>query len=427
VETQQLIVRLCAIVGAENLSPGDERVARSLVPSDWERLPIAVLQPGSTAEIVAVVQAAEEAGVAIIPCGSGSRLLTGYPPSEQKPFLMVSAARMNRVLDYQPDDLTVTCEPGVTLEALQQSLAERRQFLALDSPLAERTTLGGIVSTNTAGFSRPMYGMPRDLLIGVKAVMTGGVEVKGGGKVVKNVAGYDVCKLFTGSWGTLGVITELTFKVRPLNEAEILLSWETTDVEAAARLGLDVFHSKLAPAFVLATNEPEARPALMVGLKGVAARVTWQQQELTQLVSSCGIGSAPMVLDDVERKCLQDVQARLHQGVRLAARIACLPTQLPGVVRNLRQLPDIRMTAECAIGTLNIASPNPDPALALSIRSAAPVGSHIVWTRIEPDLARLHKIALWGEARQDGILHKALKRSLDPKGTFSPGRFVGGL
>ena len=133
---------MCAIVGAENVSPGDERVARSLVPGDWGRWPVCVVRPGTVADVVAIVNAAEEAGAALLPCGSGSRLVTGYGPTEDKPYVVVQTARLDRVLDYQPDDLTVTCEPGVTLEALQQTLAAHsgnRQETADTLAISRRT------------------------------------------------------------------------------------------------------------------------------------------------------------------------------------------------------------------------------------------------------------------------------------------------
>jgi len=253
------------------------------------------------------------------------------------------------------------------------------------------------------------------------------VEIKGGGKVVKNVAGYDVCKLFTGAWGTAGVLTELTFKVRPQNEAEMVLSWDMPDVSTAATLGLELFHSPASPAYVLATNEPEGRPALIVSMQGTAARVLWQQHEFTRVVREAGVQSAAIVLGEVETHYLRDVQARLHQEVRLSARIACLPTELPLLVRSLELLPGLKMTAQCAVGTLNVATASPDRALTLSLRSAAPKDAHLLWTRIDPELANPQKIALWGQARQDFLLQRTLKQSLDPKNTFSPGRFVGGL
>ena len=130
-------------------------------------------------------------------------------------MILLSTLRLNRVLDYQPDDLTITCEAGVTPAHVEHILRQHGQTLALDGPMPQNSTLGGMAAAATAnaGIRRLAYGTPRDALIGMRAVMTGGIEVKGGGKVVKNVAGYDVCKLFTGSWGSIGVLTELTFKV----------------------------------------------------------------------------------------------------------------------------------------------------------------------------------------------------------------------
>src|SRR5205085_10716071 len=140
----------------------------------------------------------------------------------------------------------------------------RRQFVPLDAPLPERATLGGLVSTNAAGLWRPTYGTPRDLLIGLRVVMTRGESIKGGGRVVKNVAGYDVCKLFTGAWGTLGVLTELSFKVRPLPETVRTLAWEAPDLVTAAHIGLSLHHTRLAATFLLATNEREGCPELVL-------------------------------------------------------------------------------------------------------------------------------------------------------------------
>lgn len=414
---------MCAIVGADAVLRGNEPGGPS-VPTAWPRLPICAVRPGSAIEVVAVVKAAEAAGVAIIPCGGGSGLGTGYPPDEARHYLMLQTVQLGRILDYQPDDLTVTCEPGVTLAALQQTLRTRRQFLPLDSPLPATSTVAGLVSANRAGFSRPSYGTPRDLLIGLRAVMTGGVEVKGGGKVVKNVAGYDVCKLFTGAWGTLGVLTELTFKVRPMNETEQLLAWDAPDMAIAAELGAKLFRSPVAPAFVLVTNELGGRPALAVGLQGVAARVEWQHAELDGLVGDLGLPAKANTVLPAEADRLRDAQARQSADVRTAVRIVCLPSDLPSLVRSLAQMPDLQVTAQCAVGMLNIASTSHDPSLAAALRSAVPNGAQVRWMRIDPEVAREQQMAIWGETRADFAIQRALKQSLDPKATFSPGRFV---
>ena len=184
------------------------------------------------------------------------------------------------------DDLTVTCEPGLTLAALQTALAAKNQELALDVPCPESATLGGIVSANGSGFQRGAYGSARDLLLGVRAVMAGGVAVAGGGRVVKNVAGYDVCKLFTGAWGTLGIITELTLKVRAKVLSKRVMAWETADVAAGAKLGLELHHAQLAPLFLLATNEYQNQPHLIIGMEGAIERVNWQAEEFKRRLAA---------------------------------------------------------------------------------------------------------------------------------------------
>ena len=223
-------------LGAERLAAGlpEYTAAAELA---WK--PQGVISPATVEQIATVLSLLEAEGAAIVPVGGGTQVHVGYPPAQDRPVFMVRTTRLNRVLDFQPDDMTVTVEPGITLEALQKTLATHNQTLPLDVPYAPRATMGGIVSANSSGFWRPAYGTPRDLLIGVKALMTESTEVKGGGKVVKNVAGYDVCKLFTGAWGTLGILTELTFRTRPKPETERVLAWQLPDLTTGrtTRLG----------------------------------------------------------------------------------------------------------------------------------------------------------------------------------------------
>lgn len=397
------------------------------LPDRWETPPVLTLMPGSADEIVQAVQIAEAEGVAILPIGSGTQLQAGYPPRPDKPYLLLSLTRLNRILDYQPDDLTVTCEPGVTLAALQQSLAERRQFLALDAPLPERATLGGIVATCTSGFWRPAYGAPRDLVIGLRAIMTDGVSVKGGGKVVKNVAGYDVCKLFTGAWGTLGVLTEITFKIRTRPDTERALAWDAPDIATAARIGLILHHARLAGTYFLATSESDHRPRLIIGLQGTSARVEWQAQEYTRLAAEAGLTAEPIPLSEADVSALRDRQARLDAETPLAGRLACLPTELPTVVQALEALSGLALTAHCATGVLSFALAKPEPAAVTQILRTLPPKANLVWTRMDRRVPDQASLALWGEPREDFVLHRALKQALDPKNTFSPGRFYGKL
>jgi glycolate oxidase FAD binding subunit len=421
VDPQTLLSELAAHIGAANVEGGESR----FVPAGWPQQPVATARPNTAEEVAVVVRAAEAAGVAIVPCGGGTQLQTGYPPRPDKPFLLLSTARLNRVLDHQPDDLTVTCEAGVTLATLQQTLAMRHQRLAVDVPLPERATLGGLVSTNATGFWRPAYGSPRDLVIGLRAVMTEGAQVKGGGKVVKNVAGYDVCKLFTGAWGTLGVLTEISFKVQTQPETDSTLAWHAPDVATAARIGLALHHARLAAAFVLATNEPDGRPRLILGVQGTAARVAWQAEEFARRVAEAGLNSPAITLTPEEIVALRDRQARLDSGTPLAARIACLPNEVAELVRALETLPALFLTAHVATGLVSIASADSDASLIQQVKTLLPTNAHLVWQRL--DGVDVEAIEVWGAAREDFALQRVLKQTLDPRGTFSPGRFVGRL
>ena len=344
---QNVQTRLESLLGKEGLPS-----LPNPLPTWWTAQPVATVAPASVAEVSAIVRIAEEEGIAVLPCGGGTQLQTGYPPPAERPSLLLSTSRMNRLMDYQPDDLTVTCEPGMTLEALQQTLGERHQFLALDVPLAEQATLGGIVSTNLTGFWRPAYGAPRDLLIGLKAIMTDSVEVKGGGRVVKNVAGYDVCKLFTGAWGTMGVLTELTFRIRTRPQEERVLTWEVPDVATAVCVGLKLHHARLYATFVLASNEPIGTPRLLLGLHGSPERVDWQASEFARQVREAGVTASPVVLPSTEVKALLDRQARLSPETTVAAKIATLPTTAADIAQRLQSLPQLSLTVPRVIARI---------------------------------------------------------------------------
>ncbi len=423
VNTDKLFQQLRAICGPQNLHTDSTLTAQVSLTTPA----IAFITPGSTPEVIATIQAAEAAGIAVIPWGGATEGGAGYPPSIDRPYLLLSSSRLNNITDFQPDDLTVTAEPGVTLAALQQHIASRRLFLALDVPMAERATLGGIVSAATSGFWRPAYGSPRDLVIGMRAVMTGGVEVKGGGKVVKNVAGYDLCKLFTGARGTLGFLTELTFKLRPLPESDRTLAWNAPDLGEAVRLGLELHQAQLASTFLVVTNEPEGSPRLVIGLQGGSVRVDWQVNEFGRRVSAARWNSLPNVVSPLELAVLRDTLAPSEATGTFGVRISLLPSQLIGFVTSLTDLPDIRVTVHCASGIVFLSAHNVSAETVRSVKTLLPKDANVVWTRLETEIAVQEKIAFFGENPAEFGLHRALKKSLDPRDTFSPGRFLGKL
>src|SRR6266508_1269310 len=179
-----------------------------------ELRPSAVALPADVEEVAALLRLASARGWAVAPRGGGTMIEQGNPPARLD--LVLDLTRLDHVIEHRPRDLTVTVAAGITVGALQEELAKQGQMLALDPPLAGRATVGGVLAGNAWGPRRQRYGTARDLLIGSRTVLADGTRVRSGGKVVKNVAGYDLNRLFIGSAGTLAVLVEATFKVVPI-------------------------------------------------------------------------------------------------------------------------------------------------------------------------------------------------------------------
>jgi glycolate oxidase FAD binding subunit len=205
--------------------------------------PRLVAQPATRQEVAQVLQWASAERLAVCPWGGGTQMALGNPP--RRVDLVLDLRRLDRLLDFQPADLTVTVEAGMTLDALQAALAQGGKFLPVEAPLAGRATIGGILATGSTGPLRLAYGLPRDWLIGIGVISAQGVASKAGGKVVKNVTGYDLNKLYTGSLGTLGVIVEATFKLspRPAGFAALVAAFPSAAraVQAGQQLASRVF------------------------------------------------------------------------------------------------------------------------------------------------------------------------------------------
>ncbi len=210
-----LLSKVERIVGSENLSYSQEGFLGFAVDGKIPRL---IINPSSPDEISEILRVANEEWASICPWSQGTKIGIGNIPTNVD--IILSISRLSRIIEYDHGNLTVTVEAGVKLSELQKALEEKKQFLPLDPMFSSMCSIGGIIASNSNGPRRLRYGSVRDLLIGIKAVLPTGEKIKGGGKVVKNVAGYDMCKLFIGSFGTLGIITEATFKLYPIPEAE---------------------------------------------------------------------------------------------------------------------------------------------------------------------------------------------------------------
>src|SRR3712207_2726384 len=226
------------IVGAEH--------AREATPEDAIDgvRPAFVAEPGSVQETSELLRFASGEGLAVAPRGGGTKTLLGNPPRELD--LILSTRRMNEVIEYVPGDQVVRVQAGIRLQDLQDRLVGSDQMLGIDPP-EEGATIGGVVAANSTGPRRYRYGTIRDLIIGITIVLSDGTIAKAGGKVVKNVAGYDLSKLFTGSLGTLGVIAECNFRLHPKPEVGQTVAVELPSPAAANGAAQAILHSQLVP------------------------------------------------------------------------------------------------------------------------------------------------------------------------------------
>jgi glycolate oxidase FAD binding subunit len=287
----QALRQLEAVVGEQHLLTSTEAVSHYGV--DAQR-PVAVALPGSADEVAGLLRAASRAGLSVLVWGAGHHMYLGAVPGPIG--VVLSLTRLTGIVEYDAENLTVSAEAGVTLDQLQKVVGERGQMLALDPPGPTTATIGGIAAANLAGPLRMRWGAPRDLAIGLRVVLADGTMVKTGGKTVKNVAGYNLTKLFVGSHGTLGVISEITLRLTPIPEAEALLA-AAVGPPAATSLARELLASRLDISSLDILNHEAARAALpslpvtlrpeahvmLVGLLGAPEAIDRQEREIRAL------------------------------------------------------------------------------------------------------------------------------------------------
>ncbi|MGB2927132.1 MAG: FAD-binding oxidoreductase [Limnothrix sp.] len=286
--------------------------------------PGALVIPHNRAALGEIVKTAQQEKKTIIPCGNGSKLAWGGVTSGAD--WLVSTKKLNGILEHAVNDLTITVEAGLTLAALQKHLAAYNQFLPLDPSFPADATLGGIVATADAGSWRQRYGGVRDLLLGITVVRTDGEFAKAGGKVVKNVAGYDLMKLFTGSYGSLAIATELTFRLYPLQELSqtILVTGSNANIAKACQRLMD---SVLTP-----TGADLLSQALMQQLDlgnsfGLLVRFEAIQESITAQINELEAIAAALSLQTQSQPetLWRKISATIHQSP-VYCKVGVLPT-----------------------------------------------------------------------------------------------------
>jgi glycolate oxidase FAD binding subunit len=407
------------------------------------------IAPADQQELAEAICQAVAARTPLYAIGGGTSLDYGLPP--RAAGLGLSLANLTRVIDYPARDMTITVEAGVTLAELARTLAAERQCLAVDAAQADRATLGGLVATNFSGPRRYGCGTVRDYVIGISAVDGRGTQFKAGGRVVKNVAGYDICKLLTGSLGTLAVVTQVTLKLRPVPEASCLVACDLSagsqpDADLAERLLAALVTSQVAPAVIELVAGPEWRddPALaevpgsgtlrlVVGLEGTSAEVAWMSARLAAEWAALGV-RAPRVLEaDAARslghRLVEFPAAPAPRGVLRAAVKPSSTLRFMGEVWAAD--PEASLQAHAGNGVVLVRLARLAPAdlgrcLVRTLHPAASAagGSMVVYAT--PDGADLTRQACWGGGGSDAPLMRAVKDQFDPQGLLNPGRFVYG-
>jgi len=375
---------------------------------------------------------AEESG-AIGFIGGATELALGRPPSALD--AVVRTGRMARILDYAPADMVMVVEAGVPLAQVQAAAAAERQMLALDPPEPERATIGGLIATAGFGPRRARYGAIRDLILGVTLVRADGVVARGGGRVVKNVAGFDLPKLLCGSLGTLGLIAEAIFRLHPLPETVATVRFAGLPAARVPELIGRARDAQLEPSSAVALRAPDGRYELGIRFEGFARGVRAQVTRLLDAAAAPGDELA----DDREFWQRHDRARARRDGTGapppLAAKLAALPSQLAAVAAAvaplLAALPGGTFAWYTSLGIGFIAGRIADgaddrarAALAATRAALVAIGGSLV---VEASPPALRSIDPWGPPPPAFALMTELKRRFDPDRRLNPGRFVGGL
>ena len=450
-------------------------VGESGIPSEAQiaaytfdgHVPKAVVLPASVQEMQDVLQFATKQGLSIMPAGAGTKLGIGNLP--QKVDIVLATTRLNSVVEYEPADLTVTVKAGIRLKHLQTELAQHRQYLAMNPPYAERCTIGGIVSANASGSSRLRHGTARNQVLGLRVVRPDGTIVKSGGKVVKNVAGYDLNKLYIGAFGTLGIITEVTLKLSPIPARQAILTADFQNVQEAADTGLAIVGSQALPMFVnlfINAENPQLRvnksptpleltrhhretkwndaqgsivKKLVVGFGGDPETVSWQLTQCQEMMEQNGAIGVEVIEGESQQhlqEAVQEFPADKRNTEIVITKLNLKRTDIAGIALQIVDAEwarDVQMMTLLGSGvlylTIPVASDTDFQTLADALtqlrQSVMAVQGNLIIETAPPELKR--HIDVWGSVETTLPLMKQIKAKFDPEGLLNPGRFISSI
>lgn len=447
--------RIAEIIGSENLIEDPQQLIRYAVDG---KIPGVAARPRTPREVAELVKFAAAENQAIVPIGARTKLGIGMPPARYD--LAVDMARLDRVISYDPGDLTLSVEPGISLCGLGSILEEHNQFLPLEMPFFERATVGGTLASGVDSPLRQAYGTPRDFILGMEFVTGEGALAKSGGRVVKNVSGYDLHKLMLGAIGSLGIITGVNFKTFPMPRGTATFIAFFSSIESTAQFNLLVRKSavrwqsieiltpeaislvNVAFSSVLQQSESAGRFSMILRAAGNEAALARAETDLHVLmarnVHESGGNLLRLENNQERRLCaaIREFPSWINTGAAAATlKIACLPSKLVSVFSETTKLAKqhslevAHLFRGCGVcycvlfakpdGFSNLVACCKELLSAVDLNSSASVP----WC---PPEAK-HELNIWGAPREESSLMQRVKRAFDPQNILAPGRYVGGL
>ncbi len=427
----------------ELAASGETTTVTEASARDWnvrEVVPRLVCEPSAPEGLGAALAACDSAGAAVIPWGGGTQQRLGRPPRRADVILRTTA--LHRILEYEPADLTVTVEAGMRLADLQAELGKNGQWLAIDPPVAGDATVGGVVATGVSGPRRLKYGGLRDLVIGTRVATADGKLARAGGRVVKNVTGYDLNKAHIGGLGTLGVLVEISFKVAPRPAMERSWVGVFPSAEAATRARTVLLRLPVLPAALEVLNHRTARAIGLSVLPGqwvlLAAGAGFPQQVDRYLAEfeAAGRNNAATSLEPLSERAAADVWTAYGVATSelrwSAEALTCKAVMPPAAAGRLCDLaggldPEAMVWSHGhgAVFWSIPAAGEEYATLAMELRRAAEEVEGAMVAENWP--TSLSGLDVWGGAGGPLELMEAIRRRFDPNGTINPGRYVGGI
>ena len=405
--------------------------------------PEVAVRPATVEAVSKTLSFASAQGKQVVPWGGGTQMCLGNTPRGVD--MVLGLGRLDRVLFHEPADLVASVQAGTTLQALQDELQKHGQVLPIEAPFPREATIGGVLAANASGPSRLGYGTARDWLIGIRVVHSDGTVTKAGGRVVKNVTGYDLNKLYVGSLGTLGVIVEATFKLAPMpNEIGTMAATFPTLSAALQAAGEHLRQSTMPHALQVINRDVMGRlpemgggeAALLVRFDGRTTPVVRRLDDSAQSLTSAGAVSVDRLAPPEGSglwQALTDLGWSNESPPHLVLKVHCLPSQLGEVLDLVNGNPGALgrpgIIADVGWGTLRFLWWEEDvPALDAISRlrqGTHHIQAHVVVERCSPEVKQ--RLDVWGEFHEGMEIMGRIKQQLDPAGILNPGRFVGGL